>query len=53
MGEAAVKLDRIMGGNFTSKRLHYRPPGPEQIAEIRKHYGANIYPTVGLPQVKG
>jgi allantoin racemase len=53
MGEAAVKLDRIMGGNFTSKRLHYRPPGPEQIAEIRKHYGANIYPTVGLPQVEG
>ena len=27
MGEAAVKLDRIMGGNFTSKRLHYKPPG--------------------------
>ncbi len=46
MGEMAVKLDRIMGGTFTSKRLQYRPPGPDQIAEIRKYYGANIYPTV-------
>src|SRR5262245_16593061 len=52
MGEAAVKLDRIMGGTFTSKRLHYRPPGADQIAEIRKHYGANIYPTVGAPPAK-
>ena len=30
MGEMAVKLDRIMGGTFTSKRLQYKPPGPEQ-----------------------
>jgi len=45
-GEMAVKLDRIMGGTFTSKRLQYAPPGPDQIAEIREHYGANIYPTV-------
>ncbi len=45
MGEMAVKLDRIMGGNFTSKRITYAPPGPDQIDEIRKYYG-NIYPTV-------
>jgi len=41
-GEMAVKLDRIMGGTFTSKRLQYAPPGPDQIAEIREHYGAHI-----------
>jgi allantoin racemase len=46
MGEMAVKLNRIMGGTFTSKRLQYAPPGPDQIAEIREYYGANIYPTV-------
>ena len=28
MGEMAVKLDRIMGGTFTSKRLQYAPPAP-------------------------
>ena len=47
-GEMAVKLDRIMGGRFTSKRLHYAPPGPDQIDEIRKHYG-NVYPSVSSP----
>ncbi len=52
MGEMAVKLDRIMGGAFTSKRLHYKPPGAEQIAEIRKFYGADIYPTVIAPPAK-
>src|SRR5262249_35824059 len=36
MGEMAVRLDRIMGGTFTSKRLQYAPPGPDQIAEIRE-----------------
>jgi Asp/Glu/hydantoin racemase len=46
MGEMTVKLDRIMGGSFTSKRLQYAPPGPDQIAEIREYYGADIYPTV-------
>jgi len=43
--EAIVKLSRIMGGRFTSKRLHYAPPGPEQIDEIRKYYG-NVYPGI-------
>jgi len=46
MGETAAKLNRLMGGNFTSKRLAYAPPGPDQIDEIRKYYG-DIYPTVG------
>ncbi|MBI2293479.1 MAG: hypothetical protein HYU73_24755, partial [Betaproteobacteria bacterium] len=41
----AVKLDRIMGGKFTSKRLAYAPPGRDQIDEIRKYYG-DVYPTV-------
>jgi allantoin racemase len=45
MGEMAVKLDRIMGGRFTSKRLQYAPPGVDQIDEIRKYYG-DVYPTV-------
>jgi len=45
MGETAVKLNRIMGGTFTSKRLQYAPPGLDQIDEIRKYYG-NVYPTV-------
>lgn len=45
MGEAAVKMNRIMGGNFLSKRLYYAPPGIDQIDEIRAHYG-DVYPTV-------
>ena len=40
-----VKINRIMGGKFPSKRLYYAPPSPDQIDEIRKYYG-NIYPTV-------
>jgi allantoin racemase len=46
MGEMAARLDKIMGGTFTSKRLQYAPPGPDQIDEIREYYGAAIYPTV-------
>lgn len=46
LGEAAVKLDRIMGGRFVSKKCLYAPPPPDQIATFRKHYGADIYPTV-------
>jgi len=45
MGEAAVKMDRIMGGHFTSKSLSFAPPGPRQIKEFRRIYG-NVYPTV-------
>jgi allantoin racemase len=46
MGEFAVKMDKIMGGMFTSKRLQYAPPPADQIEEIREYYGAGIYPTV-------
>ena len=46
LGEAAVKLNRIMGGRFTSKKCAYAPPPADQIANFRKHYGADIYPTV-------
>lgn len=52
MGEAAVKINRIMGGKFLSKRLYYAPPGPDQIDEIRKYYG-DVYPTVKSPGKKG
>lgn len=45
MGEAAVKMDRIMGSRFTSKRCTYAPPPPEQIAEMRRYYG-DVYPEV-------
>ena len=49
LGEMAVKMNRLMGGRFTSKRCTYAPPPPDQIAEFRKHYGADIYPTVKSP----
>ena len=45
MGEMAVKTSRLMGGGFTSKRLEYAPPSPDQIEEIRKYYG-DVYPSV-------
>lgn len=46
--EAVVKLNRIMGGGFLSKRLYYAPPTPDQIDEIRRYYG-NAYRTVASP----
>ena len=49
LGEAAVKMNRIMGGRFTSKKCVYAPPPPDQIETFRKHYGADIYPTVKAP----
>ena len=49
LGEAAVKMDRITGGRFVSKRNVYAPPPPDQIETFRKHYGADIYPTVKAP----
>lgn len=45
MGEMAVRLNRIMDGRFTSKRLQYAPPPRDQIAEFRKYYG-DVYPSV-------
>ena len=49
LGEMAVKTNRLMGGRFTSKRCSYAPPPAGQIAEFRKHYGADVYPTVKEP----
>jgi allantoin racemase len=49
LGEMAAKMNRIMGGRFTSKRCSYAAPPAEQIVEFRKHYGADIYPTVKAP----
>ena len=49
LGEAAVKMNRIMGGGFTSKKCLYAPPPPDQIEAFRRHYGAGIYPTVKAP----
>ena len=49
MGEAAVKMNRIMGGRFTSKKCAYAAPPADQIATFRKHYGDYIYPTVKAP----
>jgi len=46
MAEMSVKLNRIMGGTFVSKRLAYAPPGLDQINEIRKYYGAGVYPGI-------
>ena len=46
LAEAAVKMDRIMGGRFISKKCLYAPPPADQIETFRKHYGADIYPTV-------
>jgi allantoin racemase len=51
MTEAAVKLDRLMGGRFVSKKCLYAPPPSDQIELFRKHYGADIYPTVKAPAV--
>ena len=41
--EAAVKLDRLMGGRFTSRRGAYGQPPAGQIAELRGAYG-DIFP---------
>lgn len=49
LAEAAVKMDRIMGGRFVSKKCVYAPPPPNMIEIFRKHYGADIYPTVKAP----
>jgi len=43
-GEMVADMNRIMGGAFVSKRLAYAPPPAAQLAEIRRYYGANVYP---------
>jgi len=47
-GETAVKLSRLMGGRYASRRGAYAQPPPEQIAELRRAYGA-VYPAVQEP----
>lgn len=45
MAEMSVKMNRLMDGEFVSKRLAYAPPSSEQIAEIRQYYG-DVYRSV-------
>jgi allantoin racemase len=42
-GETTVKLNRLMGGRFTSRRGAYARPPPDQLAELRRAYGP-IFP---------
>lgn len=49
MAEAAVRMNRQLGGAFTSKRLTAAPPAANQIAEIRRYCG-DVYPTVVPPE---
>lgn len=44
-GQAAVKLSRLMGGRYASRRGAYAQPPGGQIAELRRYYG-DIYPAV-------
>lgn len=47
-GETVVKLNRLMGGRFVSRRGAYAQPPAEQIDELRAHYGA-IFPRITAP----
>jgi hypothetical protein len=47
-GEAAVKLNRLLAGRFTSRRGAYAQPPAEQIEELRRYYGP-IFPGVQAP----
>jgi hypothetical protein len=42
----AVKLHHLTQGRFTSRRGAYGQPAPAQIAELRRYYGADIYPKI-------
>jgi len=43
-GEAAVKLARLQGGRYTSKRLTYATPKPgPELDGLRKAYGVDVY----------
>jgi allantoin racemase len=43
--ESVVRMRRLMGGNWTSKRATYAPPPASQIEELRRVYGS-IYPGI-------
>jgi allantoin racemase len=47
-GQAAVKLSRIMGGRYASRRGAYAQPPAGQIEELRRYYGP-VYPAVQAP----
>lgn len=44
-GETAVKMHRLMGGRYASRRGAYAQPPAEQIEELRGAYGA-IFPRI-------
>jgi allantoin racemase len=44
MGEVAVKLRKISGGRFKSKRLSYAPPTGDFLQKVRAFYGPDVYP---------
>ena len=43
-----MKLNRLMGGRFTSRRGAYAQPPAELIEELRRYYG-HVFPTVRAP----
>jgi hypothetical protein len=43
VAELAVAM-RQLTGQFTSKRLIYAPPSGKLLADVRKAYGAQVYP---------
>jgi allantoin racemase len=49
--ESVVRMRRLMGGNWTSKRAAYAPPPVSQIDELRAAYG-DVYPGVVSPESK-
>lgn len=44
MGETAVKLKKISGNRFKSKRSGYAPPTGDFLKRIRDYYGPDVYP---------
>ncbi|MBI3043684.1 MAG: hypothetical protein HYY78_12765 [Betaproteobacteria bacterium] len=44
MGEVAVKLRKLSGGRFKSKRLGYAAPSGDFLKRIRDFYGPDVYP---------
>jgi allantoin racemase len=49
MGEAAVRMRKLFGGSWTSRRAMYAAPPPGQIDEMRSYYGP-VYPWVKTPK---
>jgi len=49
MGEATVKMRKLFGGSWTSRRAMYAAPPPDQIDEMRSYYGP-VYPWVKKPK---